>query len=49
VRDTILVPPMTSVVVAFDANNPGRWPLHCHHFYHMATGMMAYVAYEGVG
>ena len=25
VRDTVLVPPMDSVTIAFDANNPGRW------------------------
>ncbi|MBX4995418.1 FtsP/CotA-like multicopper oxidase with cupredoxin domain [Rhizobium binae] len=49
VRDTVLVPPMASVVLAFDADNPGRWPLHCHHLYHMATGMMAYVTYDGIG
>lgn len=49
VRDTVLVPPMAPVTIAFDADNPGRWPFHCHHLYHMATGMMAYVAYEGVG
>ncbi|TCU08619.1 multicopper oxidase family protein [Rhizobium sullae] len=49
VRDTVLVPPMASVTLAFDANNPGRWPLHCHHLYHMATGMMAYVTYDGMG
>ncbi|SCW85556.1 Multicopper oxidase with three cupredoxin domains (includes cell division protein FtsP and spore coat protein CotA) [Rhizobium mongolense subsp. loessense] len=49
VRDTVLVPPMASVTVAFDADNPGRWPLHCHHLYHMATGMMAYVTYDGMG
>ena len=49
VRDTVLLPPMASVVLAFDADNPGRWPLHCHHLYHMATGMMAYVTYDGMG
>jgi FtsP/CotA-like multicopper oxidase with cupredoxin domain len=49
VRDTVLVPPMRMVTVAFDADNPGRWPLHCHHLYHMVTGMMSYVAYEDVG
>ncbi|MBZ9791103.1 multicopper oxidase family protein [Rhizobium sp. 3T7] len=49
VRDTVLLPPMTSVALAFDADNPGRWPLHCHHLYHMATGMMAYVTYDGIG
>ena len=49
VRDTVAVPPMTSVTIAFDAENPGIWAFHCHHLYHMVTGMMAFVAYEGVG
>ena len=48
-RDTVLVPPMTSVTVAFDANNPGdAWALHCHHLYHMTSGMMTTVAYREV-
>ncbi|ACL62903.1 multicopper oxidase family protein [Methylobacterium nodulans] len=45
VRDTVLVPPMATVTVAFDADNAGHWPLHCHHLYHMAAGMMTSVAY----
>jgi FtsP/CotA-like multicopper oxidase with cupredoxin domain len=49
VRDTVAVPPMASVTIAFDAANLGMWAFHCHHLYHMATGMMAFVAYEGVG
>ncbi|GHE79229.1 hypothetical protein GCM10019059_42270 [Camelimonas fluminis] len=49
VRDTVLVPPGDSMTIVFDANNPGTWPLHCHHLYHMATGMMAYVTYEDLG
>ncbi|MBP2303872.1 multicopper oxidase domain-containing protein [Azospirillum melinis] len=49
VRDTVLVPMMGSVTVAFNADNPGRWPLHCHNLLHMATGMMTEVVYEGVG
>lgn len=49
VRDTVLLPPMASVILAFDADNPGHWPLHCHHLYHMATGMMTYVTYDGNG
>jgi FtsP/CotA-like multicopper oxidase with cupredoxin domain len=48
VRDTVLVPVMGSVTVAFDADNPGRWAFHCHHLYHMASGMMATLAYDGV-
>ena len=46
VRDTVVVPPMSTVTIAFDANNPGRWAFHCHHLYHMAAGMMAFVAYN---
>jgi FtsP/CotA-like multicopper oxidase with cupredoxin domain len=49
VRDTVLVPSMAAVTVVFDADNTGRWPLHCHHLYHMASGMMAYVQYDVVG
>lgn len=40
VRDTVIVPPHTPVMIAFDADKAGRWFLHCHHLYHMATGMM---------
>ena len=48
-RDTVLVVPMGSVTIAFDADNPGRWAFHCHHLYHMASGMMCTLAYEGIG
>jgi FtsP/CotA-like multicopper oxidase with cupredoxin domain len=46
VRDTVLVPPMRSVTIAIDANNPGQWAFHCHHLYHMATGMMSTFGYQ---
>lgn len=46
VRDTVLVTPRHAVTVAVDANNPGQWAFHCHHLYHMATGMMATFAYN---
>jgi FtsP/CotA-like multicopper oxidase with cupredoxin domain len=45
-RDTILVPPKQSVTVAFDANNPGTWYVHCHILWHLAAGMAALVQYE---
>jgi FtsP/CotA-like multicopper oxidase with cupredoxin domain len=45
-RDTVLVPPKTSVTVAFDANNPGIWYLHCHILWHLAAGMAVLVQYE---
>jgi FtsP/CotA-like multicopper oxidase with cupredoxin domain len=48
VRDTVLVPPMGSVSIAFDADNPGRWALHCHNLYHMTTGMMTEVRYPAI-
>ena len=48
VRDTVLVPVGGTVTVAFDANNPGRWLLHCHNLYHMAAGMMTEVVYDGI-
>ena len=47
VRDTVWVPPRRQVTIAFDADNPGAWAIHCHHLYHMATGMMTAVVYEG--
>ncbi|RUW87734.1 multicopper oxidase family protein [Mesorhizobium sp. M7A.F.Ca.US.010.02.1.1] len=46
VRDTVLVPPMRSVTIAVDAGNPGKWAFHCHHLYHMASGMMSTFAYR---
>jgi len=44
-RDTVLVPAMAMVTVAFEADNPGRWLYHCHNLYHMATGMMSELVY----
>lgn len=44
-RDTLMVPPMASATVAFDADNPGRWLFHCHNLYHMAAGMMTELVY----
>jgi FtsP/CotA-like multicopper oxidase with cupredoxin domain len=48
VRDTVLVMPMGRVRIAFDADNPGRWPLHCHNLYHTVTGMMTEFRYQGI-
>ncbi|WP_342214209.1 multicopper oxidase family protein [Aminobacter anthyllidis] len=46
-RDTVLVPAnMGMVTIAFDADNAGKWALHCHHLYHMAGGMMTSMAYD---
>jgi FtsP/CotA-like multicopper oxidase with cupredoxin domain len=45
-RDTILIPPKSTIKVAFDANNPGVWAYHCHILYHLATGMFTVLKYE---
>jgi len=47
-RDTVLVPPKSSVTVAFDANNPGIWYVHCHILWHLAAGMATLVAVRGM-
>ena len=44
-RDTVMVPAQTSVTIAFDADNPGRWAFHCHNGYHQDAGMMTSVEY----
>lgn len=46
VRDTVLVPPRSRVVIAFDADNPGLWAFHCHSAYHMHAGMFATLKYS---
>ena len=46
-RDTLMVPPNSKLTVAFDADNPGVWPMHCHLLYHLDTGMFTVVRYEG--
>ncbi len=46
VRDTVMVPPNSKVAIAFDANNSGKWAFHCHHLYHMVTGMMNFIEYK---
>lgn len=44
-RDTHLVPAGGRATIAFDADNPGRWALHCHNLYHMVAGMMTELRY----
>jgi FtsP/CotA-like multicopper oxidase with cupredoxin domain len=40
--DTVLVMPNERVQIAFVADNPGNWMLHCHIIEHQDTGMMAW-------
>ena len=46
-RDTLTVPPGSKMTVAFDGDNAGVWPMHCHLLYHLDTGMFTVVKYEG--
>lgn len=38
-RDTLLVAPERTARIAFVAENPGKWLLHCHMLEHAAAGM----------
>jgi len=38
--DTVLLPPKETVDVAFVADNPGDWMLHCHVIDHQTAGLM---------
>ncbi|MGH7004289.1 MAG: multicopper oxidase family protein, partial [Alphaproteobacteria bacterium] len=40
-RDTVLMNPRDRVEIAFVADNPGDWMLHCHVLEHQAGGMMS--------
>ena len=44
-KDTVIVLPGQTMPVVFDADNPGRWMLHCHNAYHAEAGMMTQVGY----
>ncbi len=38
-RDTFLIGPDQTTTIAFVADNPGKWLLHCHMLEHAAAGM----------
>lgn len=44
-KDTVAIPPMGTVTIEFDADNPGQWMLHCHNIYHAEAGMMTSLSY----
>jgi FtsP/CotA-like multicopper oxidase with cupredoxin domain len=37
--DTVLLAPRETAEIAFVADNPGDWLLHCHVLEHQASGM----------
>jgi FtsP/CotA-like multicopper oxidase with cupredoxin domain len=46
--DAVLVGPHETWDVAFKADNPGIWMLHCHVLGHAAHGMSMTINYEGI-
>lgn len=45
-KHTVDVPPHSTQVIEFYANEPGHWLFHCHNLYHMKSGMDGVVRYE---
>jgi FtsP/CotA-like multicopper oxidase with cupredoxin domain len=41
--DTVLIRPRERVRVAFVADNPGDWMLHCHVMDHQVGGLMTII------
>ncbi|MFD1702052.1 multicopper oxidase family protein [Methylopila henanensis] len=41
--DTVLLTPDERITIAFVADRPGDWMLHCHLIEHQETGMMGYL------
>jgi FtsP/CotA-like multicopper oxidase with cupredoxin domain len=46
IKDTILISPIITLTIQFDADNPGVWQLHCHLLYYQEGGMMTLVRYD---
>ena len=42
-RDTTLLEPGETREIAFVADNPGDWLVHCHMLEHAASGMMTWI------
>ena len=40
--DTVIVQPRDTARIAFVADNPGKWMIHCHMIEHQETGMAAW-------
>jgi CopA family copper-resistance protein len=46
-KHTVDVPPMSTTVIEFDADEFGDWFFHCHLLYHLKSGMARVVHYDG--
>lgn len=45
-KDTVVVTPGQRLAIDVQADNPGRWLVHCHNLYHMEAGMMTQLDYD---
>lgn len=45
-HDTLMLAANSKARVAFIADNPGKWMLHCHMLEHQAAGMMTWISVE---
>ena len=45
-KDTVLVPGLSTVEIRVYMDNPGRWMAHCHILEHAALGMMSEIVVE---
>ncbi|MCX6128467.1 MAG: multicopper oxidase domain-containing protein [Proteobacteria bacterium] len=45
-KHTVDVPPHSTRIIEFLADEPGEWMLHCHNLYHMKTGMARVIKYS---
>lgn len=45
-KDTVNLPVKSSLVLHWEATNPGKWLFHCHIEWHLATGMATVFAYS---
>ena len=41
-RDGVLLNPQEERTIAFVADNPGKWLLHCHMLEHQSAGMVTW-------
>lgn len=48
-KHTVDVPPMSTRVIEFYANEEKDWAFHCHLLYHMHAGMMKILSYDEQG
>ncbi len=47
-QDSVLIGPHETWQVAFVADNPGLWMIHCHVLIHAASGLSMMLSYEGI-